>query len=484
MNSKNIRSRTISFSKFYRCHDKKLSFDSAQDDAILNTRNNVTLSGVEVLSALNIPYIKQLLIPLFIVLMLTGISTAEDKNDVLEIRWVIDEALRGNPGLQASKLRWNASTERIVQERALDDPVIGFTYFGEQVQTRVGEKQAGLAASQKIPFYGKLRLKGEVARNEANVSGERYRTLERVIVAKAKSAFYELYWAHKSISINEENRNLLKRFVKIAEVKYATGKATQQDVLKAQVELSKIINELISLEQLKETAVARINTLLNLHPDSPIGTPEEVDIAELTVSLEDLYEKAKEVSPDLSILKYKIEREKAAYKLAKKQYYPDFTFGFIYTFINDLPSDVMSSPSGEGRDSYRGTLSFNVPIFQKRKYDAGVREANARLKSSKMAYKNRENMTLFEVKDFHFKVQTAERLVKLYRDSIIPQAKQSLKAAESGYQAGQVDFLNLIDSQRVLLDFNLAFYRAVAEFGTNIAGLERVVGVELSKKMQ
>ncbi len=417
-------------------------------------------------------------------LMFTETSIAEDKTNVFTIRWVIDEALRRNPELQAAKLRWSASTEKIVQERALDDPVIGFTYFGEQVQTRVGEKQAGVAASQKIPFYGKLRLKGEVAKNEANVSGEKYRTLERVIVAKAKSAFYELYWAHKSISINEENRYLLKRFVKIAEVKYATAKATQQDVLKAQVELSKIMNELISLEQLKETAVARINTLLNRHPDSPIGTPEEVDIAELTVSLEDLYEKAKEVSPDLSIFKYKIERDKAAYKLAKKQNYPDFTYGFIYTFINDLPSDVMSSPSGEGRDSYRGTLSMNVPIFQKRKYDAGVREANARLESSKMAYKNMENMTLFEVKDFHFKVQTAERLVKLYRNSIIPQAKQSLKAAESGYQAGQVDFLNLIDRQRVLLDFTLAYFRAVADFGTNIAGLERVVGVELSKKMQ
>ena len=348
----------------------------------------------------------------------------------------------------------------------------------------MGEKQAGITASQKIPFYGKLRLKGEVARNEAKASGEIHRTLEREIVAKAKSAFYELYWTYKSININEENRYLLQRFVKIAEVKYATGKATQQDVLKAQVEFSRIVNELISLEQLKETAVARINMLLNLHPDTLLGIPEEVDIAELTVSLEDLYEKAKEVSPNLSILKYKIERDKAAYKLAKKQYFPDFTFGFNYTFITDLPSDVMSSPSGESRDSYTGTLSMNVPIFQKRKHDAGVREANAKLKSSKMAYKNRENMTLFEVKDFHFKVQTAERLVKLYRDSIIPQAQQSLKAAESGYQAGQVDFLNLIDSQRVLLDFNLAFYRAVADFGTNIAGLERVVGVELSKKAQ
>ncbi len=421
---------------------------------------------------------------LFSIAILTEISIAEEKTDLLKIRWVIDEALRSNPGLQSAKLSWNASTERIRQERALDDPIVGFTYFGEQVQTRVGEKQAGVMASQKIPFLGKRSLKGEVARNEAKVSGGKYLTLEREIVAKAKSAFYELYWTHQSISINEGNRNLLKRFVKIAEVKYATGKATQQDVLKAQVELSKIANELITLEQLKETAIARINTLLNLHPDTPLGTPEAVDIEKLTVSLKDLYAKAKEVSPDLSIFKYKIERDKAAYKLAKKQYYPDFTFGLNYTFINDMPTSVMSSPLGESRDSYTGTLSMNVPIFQKRKHDAGVREANARLKSSKMAYKSRENLTLFEVKDFHFKVQTAERLVKLYRDSIIPQAKQSLKAAESGYQSGQVDFLNLIDSQRVLLDFNLAYYRAVADFGTNIAGLERVVGVELSKKMQ
>ncbi|MCP4254519.1 MAG: TolC family protein, partial [Candidatus Scalindua sp.] len=264
---------------------------------------------------------------LFSVAILAGTSIAEEETSVLKIRWVIDEALRSNPELQSSKLRWSASKERIRQERALDDPVVGFTYFGEPVQTRVGEKQAGVMASQKIPFLGKRSLKGEVARNEAKVSGGKYLTLEREIVAKAKSAFYELYWTHQSISINEENSNLLKRFVKIAEVKYATGKATQQDVLKAQVELSKIMNELITLEQFKETAIARINTLLNLHPDTPLGTPEEVNIEELTVSLKDLYAKAKEVSPDLSILKHKIERDKAAYKLAKKQYFPDFTFG-------------------------------------------------------------------------------------------------------------------------------------------------------------
>ncbi len=422
------------------------------------------------------------LVVLLIFVGFADIVLSGEMADTLRIRWVIDEALRANPELQAANLRWNASKEKVPQARSLDDPTLSFTYFGEPVQTRVGEKQASFGASQKIPFYGKLRLKGEVAKNEARIFEEKYRTLEREVIAKTKSAFYELYWVYKSIKIDEENKELLQRFAKIAEIKYATGKATQQDVLKAQVELSKILNELITLEQFRETATARINTLLNRHPEMPLGTPEEVNITELTVSLDDLYQKAKKISPTLGIFKYKIERDKAAYKLAKKQYFPDFTFGLNYTLINDLPSSVLSTPVGESRDSYTGTLSINIPIFQKRKYDAGVREANARLKSSEKAYRNIENMTLFGVKDFHFKVQTAERLVKLYRDSIIPQAEQSLKAAEIGYQAGQVDFLNLIDSQRVLLDFNLAYYRSVADFGVNISELERVIGTELLRK--
>ncbi|GJQ57278.1 MAG: TolC family protein [Candidatus Scalindua sp. AMX11] len=422
-----------------------------------------------------------LLAALSITTLFTEIALSEESNAVLKMRWVIDEALRSNPKLRSARFSWDASKERVPQVKALDDPNIGFTYYADQVQTRVGEVQARVEASQKIPYFGKLRLKGEVAEKEAKVSGERHRTLEREIIAEAKSSFYELYWVYKSIEINDENRMLLERFVKIAQVKYATGRATQQDVLKAQVELSAIMNELITLEQLKETAIARTNILLNRHPESPLGTPERVDITKFDVSIADLYEKAKEISPGISIFKYKIERDKAAHKLAKKQYFPDFTFGFNYDLVNDLPSSVTASPIGEGGNFYSGTLSINVPIFQKRKYDAGVREADARLKSSERAYKNMENLTLFEVKDFHFKVQTSERLVKLYRDNIIPQAEQSLNAAEIGYQSGKVDFLNLIDSQRVLLDFNLAYYRAVADFGINIAQLERVVGIELAR---
>lgn len=438
--------------------------------------------NLEKINSVCLSFSRLLLIMLSVTAMLAGITMADDSNNVLKIRWVIDEALRSNPELNSARLNWEASKERVPQVSALDDPNLGFTYYGEQAQTRVGEVQAGFMASQKIPFIGKLRLKGEVAENEAHAVGERHRVLERDIIAMAKSAFYELYWVHKSININNENEALLKRFLKIAEVKYSTGKATQQDVLKAQVELSDIMNELITLEQLKETAMARINTLLNKHPETPLGIPEEIDITEFDVSITELYKEAKKISPEISVFKYRIERDEAAYKLAKKQYFPDFTFSFNYNLVNDLPSDVLMSPVGEGRDSYMGTLSINVPIFQKRKYDSGVREADARLKSSENAYRNMENKIMFEVKDFHFRMQTAERLARLYKESIIPQAEQSLKAAEAGYQAGQVDFLNLIDSQRVLLNFQLAYYRAIADFGTNFSELERVVGIELSRK--
>ncbi|MFV1977071.1 MAG: TolC family protein [Candidatus Scalindua sp.] len=406
----------------------------------------------------------------------------EERNDILKIRWVVDEALRSNPGLKSARLRWDAAKERVPQVRALDDPNFGVTYYGEQGQTRVGELQGGFVASQKIPFYGKLRLRGEVADSEAKAVEEQYNTLERIIIARSKSAFYDLYWVYKSIEVQEENERLLQKFLNVAEVKYASGLVTQQDVLKAQVELSDILNELITLEQMRETAIARVNTLLNRHPETPLGTPEEADIIKLNVSIQELYKKAEHISPELAIVKNLIERDKAAYKLSKKDYYPDFTFSFNYNFINDLPTNVMSSPVGEGRDSYAGSVSINIPIFQKRKYDAGVREATARLKSSKRAYRDVENETLFGVKDFHFRMQTAERLVKLYKGSIIPQAQQSLLAAEIGYQSGRVDFLNLIDSQRILLDFQLAYYRAITDYGINFAELERVVGMDLSRK--
>ncbi|HHT9125353.1 MAG TPA: TolC family protein [Candidatus Brocadiia bacterium] len=409
--------------------------------------------------------------------LLANLSASADEN-VLSLNWVINEAIQNNPELQAAYKRWNSAKEKIPQARALDNPIVGYKYTGEEGMTATTPMQHNFFGSQNFPFFGKLRLKGEIASKEANIAEAQYNAIKRSLLARVKNAYYELYYVYKSIRINEENKDLLKGFEEIARTKYTTGVVTQQDVLKAQVEVSKIINELITLERLKETVVARLNSLLNRPPHTPLGVSEDFEPAKFTLTLDKLYQMTREISPELKQFAYDIEKNDATKRLAKKQYLPDFTVGVEYTDKRFLPSGL--EPVGGGvRDEWAGTVSITVPLFQKQRWDAGVRQSVADLEASQRAYKNMENTAFFGVKDSHFRIQTAERLIELYKNSIIPQAEQSLKAAEIGYQTGKVDFLQLIDSQRVLLFFRLAYYRAVADFEQNFAELERIVGTEL-----
>ncbi|MBI2559902.1 MAG: TolC family protein [Planctomycetes bacterium] len=406
-----------------------------------------------------------------------NLPTLADEN-VLSLDWVINEAIQNNPELQAAYKRWDSAKERIPQARALDNPMIGYKYTGEEGMTGAGPMQHGFFGSQNFPFFGKLRLKGEIASKEANIAEAQYNAIKRSLLARVKNAYYELYYVYKSISINEENKGLLKGFEEIARTKYATGVVTQQDVLKAQVEVSKIINDLITLERLKETVVARLNSLLNRPPHAPLGVPEDFESSKFTLALDELYQMTRKISPELQQFARDIEKNDVAKRLAKKQYLPDFTVEVEYMDNRFLPSGL--EPVGGGvRDEWSGSVGITVPLFQKQRWDAGVRQATADFEASQRAYKNMENTAFFGVKDSHFKIQTAERLIELYKNSIIPQAEQSLKAAEIGYQTGKVDFLQLIDSQRVLLFFRLAYYRAVADFEQNLAELERVVGTDL-----
>ncbi|MGR3309918.1 MAG: TolC family protein [Candidatus Brocadiales bacterium] len=412
--------------------------------------------------------------------VLTLADNSVTNENALNLNRVISEAIQNNPELQATHKRWEATKEKIPQARALDNPIIGYKYGGMEGMAATTPMQHNFFGSQSFPFFGKLRLKGEIASKEANIAKAKYNAIKRNLIANVKSAYYELYYVYKSIRINEETKGILKRFEKIAQIKYATGLVTQQDVLKAQVEVSKIINDLIILEEFKETVVARLNTLLDQPPHTLMGVPEDFEPSKFTLTLDKLYKMTREISPELKQFAYDIEKNDAAKRLAKKQYFPDFKVGVEYMDRRSLPSGLIS-PRGKVRDEWAGTIGITVPIFQKKRWDAGVRQAVANLEASRKTYKNIENTAFFGIKDSHYRILTAERLMELYKNSIIPQTEQSLKAAEIGYQTGKVDFLELLDSERVLLTFRLAYYRAVADFEQNFAELERIVGAELSK---
>jgi outer membrane protein TolC len=367
----------------------------------------------------------------------------ESQEPPLTISWVVEEAASNNPDIRASLNRWEASQEAIDVARSLDDPKLGFQLRNEK---------------NPLQFEG---------------GGKRYRRWEetiRIITALAKTAYYGLHYIHKAIDINEGNKDLLAKFAKIAETRYKVGKAPQRDVLAAQVELAKIINDLQVLGEEKRSAETRINTLLNREPEAPLGKPEDYTPHKFSINLEDVEALAVKNRPELKKFGLAVKKNKSVHKLAKKDlYFPDPEVGLHY-----MQSEVMA-------DSWRSQVGINVPWIWG-KHRAKVRETKQTVKAAQADYQAVQNAVLFEVKDVWVKATNARSTAKIYSENVIPLAEQSLKAAITEYKTEKIDFLTLIDSERTLLDAELVYYRALADFETNLAELERAVGIPLTQE--
>lgn len=389
---------------------------------------------------------------------------------------LIEEALSQNPQIKAARNEWEASLQVIPQAKSLPDPMLSYSYFGQSVETRLGPQRNKFSLSQKFPFFGKLSLKGEIARKGASVLEEQYMAVKLNIVLKVKKAFFSLFWLDSAIRIAQEEKEVLERLTKIAEKKYETGEANQQDVLKAQLEISKVQDKILILNQRRRAIAAELNALLNRRPDSFIGEVEEFEVPELKFELEELYEWAREMRPELRKAQHFIEKNEESLKLAKKNYFPDFRLMFDYI---DIGAGTTTNVK-DGRNSWMASVGINIPIWRK-KLRAAEAEAVTKLKASQDSYKNVQNETLSRVNELFFEVNTASEQVNLYKYSLLPQAEQSLKASEVGYLTGKVDFLNLLDAERMVLLIRIGYFKTIADLGKSLAQLERVVGKDLTK---
>ena len=392
----------------------------------------------------------------------------------LKLEEVVEEALNNNPAILAMQEQIRVADERIPQAEALPDPQVGAMFNGipgrmmvpGRVEPDTRYDQIRVTASQMFPLFGKRKLKAEAASKGLDMVQAKYEAKRREILAEVKIAYYGLFLAHKAIEINRENAELMRTFAKIAETKYTVGRAPQQHVLKAQVSLSVLLNQLITLEQNLETARARLNTLLNHAPDAPLGKPEEFDHIPFNFSLEQIEDLALEHNPELQAMDYDIEQKEVLHNLARKQYYPNLMVGAQYWQNN------------ERKDQVSAMFSVNIPLWRRSKQDHGVKQAMAAIRASEAKYEALKNEIRFQIQDGLVKVQTAERMINLYENTILPQAEQMLKAARIGYETDQVDFLTLVDSQKSLYDTILSRYRALVQIEQHRARLERVVGLE------
>jgi outer membrane protein TolC len=399
----------------------------------------------------------------------------KSREEHLNLDKLIVEALKNNPELQATHYSWEAAKARIPQARAFEDPQFNMMFYSVPGgnPSPIEPNTSFYRISQMFPFPGKRGLREKIAEKSAEQAWEFYKTKELEIITNVKFLFYDLFMAHKSIQINQENVELSKYFLKVSETRYATGQASQQDVLKAQVEISRLLNEEVALRGELETAQAQLNILLNRSPQAPLGIPEDFTIPPVLKDgaiIEKFQQLALKSRPELKMAGSAIEQGKAMRALAKRNYLPD-----IMAMIERMPGQ-------RGSGSWDVMLTINIPLFFRDKYDFAVKEAETSIKASEASYETVRNQVLFEVKDLLVKVQTAERLENLYRTTLIPQAEQSLKAAEAGYESGRVDFLSLIESQRALQDFRLDYYRAFTNFAKTISQLERAVGGDWGQK--
>ncbi len=401
-------------------------------------------------------------------------------------------ALANNPEIAQAEQTARAKAQRIPQVTALPDPMISTKTLPTPVRTAEGDNFFILGVSQRFPVPAKLDRAGRMALEEARMAIAEWDRTRLRVVADVKRAYFRLYVVDRTISVTRDNQDLLKGLIDAIRGQLAAGTARQEDLLRAQVELSNLESELIQLRQKRIATATMLNTLLNRDPKTPIESPPKFEIRQVTPVLKVLFAKAAEANPDLARVQRQIERDKQAVELARLAYWPDFNLGFEWMEMEPRPAfrpppnpmtgqrPAVSHLSEDGSDNWAITFGINVPIWFD-KIRAGIRESRAKLLASMSEYQATRNRVYFQVEDALTNVQAQEQLARLFATTIIPQAQQTYEVSLASYMAGQSNFEYLIDNWRKWLVFTIQYHRALGQLEESVADLEQAVGLSLSE---
>ena len=396
-------------------------------------------------------------------------GSADISSGTINLRQVMESVQRDNPEILAARKRWESAQKRIAQAATPEKPRLDIERMYAPVGQGVinGAQEKNLAVTQEIPFPTTLYLQHGRAAKEAAIAEQSYQAKIRDVTARARSAYAMLFLSYRSLEIFEENIEIMRRFSKVAESKYAAGHSTQLDALKAQVELTKMLNMSVELEQEKQINQAMLNALLNRDAQAALGVPTDPDPGTLSLKLDELQATALAQRPELREAFLSAERADASLSIARSSYLPDLMLQYRWR------NDPMRGNSNDA------VLGFSLPLWFW-KPAAMVAEAKADKEMSEAELQAMKVETSSELKTAWLRTQTAKRLSDIYRTSVLPQTNEALKVAEAGYQSDKSSFLDLLDAQRSLLNFRLEYYRYLAEYEQRLAELERIAGKELS----
>jgi outer membrane protein TolC len=379
--------------------------------------------------------------------------------------------LAQNPSLAQVTAAWQAASARYPQVTSLEDPIFGAT-LGPGT---VGPDDPGvefayrLEISQKYPWPGNLNLRGQNALAEARAAGMEVEEMRLQLAESAQSAFYDYYLVFRALEVNEGNLRLLKRFRESAETRYEKALVLLQDIRQVDVEIGRERQRRLTLERIREVAVARINTLLSRVPDAPLPLPhKELKIREDLPDAPHHREAALARRPDLQVIANRLAAEDAALALAHKEFYSDFEPFVMYDRFmgNNVANRDLATMVG---------VKLNLPVRLARRNGA-VAEAQARINQRRAELGKLTNQVNYEAQQAYALVPESGRTVRLYEQTILPAARVNIEAAESAYETGKIPMLSLLEAQRSRVSLLEKYSEAIADYFKRRATLERVIG--------
>ena len=395
-----------------------------------------------------------------------------------DVQRLIQIALDQNPEVQAARKRMEAMAMRVPQAASLADPMVdavGWPFFPNVPQTASGRMTVDVMLSQQVPWHGKLAAKAEAAEAEVKEARSNLAAVELATIEMVKRSYYELYYVQQAIRLTVLEQEELAKIRSAAYARYRATLTSQQDVLRAELELSQSENELIQLRQQLASAQARLARLLHASPQTELRAVEELPEEQAPHDLSALEERAVAARPELHARLAALERDRRMLDLARLDYRPDFTFKLGW---GEMTTSRALAPSADGLDNVTAGVSVNVPLYRKR-LDASVREAEANVVAMARQYDALRDGTLEQVADLFAQARSQQELLQLFREDILPKARQTYEISSSAYSVGEVDFLQLIDNFRQQLRYELSYRRLEASLLQTLAELERVVGGQL-----
>lgn len=384
----------------------------------------------------------------------------------LERQALVRAVLERNPTLEAARQAWQAALEQEPQVTSLADPMLSYSVAPLSIGASDVRYGQIVQFSQALPYPGKRRLRGEVARAEAEVARLNYEGVRLQLATLASLLFDDYYFVHRSREINDEHVGLLADFQRIATAMYSAGTAAQQDPIQAEVELAHLLHREVVLGTSRETVAAQINALLHRRPEAELPPPPlSLALPEIgELDPQRLQEAALAARPEIRAREAVIEAREADLRFQRLEFYPDFQ---AMTSFNSM--------WGNTEHRWMVGVGINLPIRRDR-IRAGVAEAQARLRAAESQRLELEDAIRAQVQTAYDRLQEAEHIVELFRSRLLPAAGDQVRAALAGFETARNSFLALIEAERNQRTVALGYQGALTDYYRRRTELERALG--------